>query len=127
MWRSGENRWCCGAAICGSAHISDNAPPEQIILLLNDYAEVVVSTVHAHSGDVSKLVGDGTLAIFPADNRERAYLAALAAAAQVRREVVKLNASRAGAGLPTTQVYLALHIGNFFPAILAARSASTSQ
>jgi adenylate cyclase len=98
----------------GYTHISDSAPPEQIIPLLNDYAEVVISAVHENGGDVLKLVGDGTLAIFPADDRGQACLAALATAAQVRRGSVKLNASRANAGLPTTQVYLALHVGDVF-------------
>src|SRR6516162_2672217 len=79
----------------GYTQISDNSPPEQIIPLLNDYAEVVVSAVHGHGGDVLKLVGDGTLAIFPADNREAACLGALAAAVQVREGVVELNKKRA--------------------------------
>src|SRR6201987_739888 len=68
----------------GYTHISDNAPPEQIIPLLNDYADVVISAVHGHGGDVLKLVGDGILAIFTPENRQEACLAALAAAAQVR-------------------------------------------
>ena len=98
----------------GYTQIIDSAPPEQIIPLLNDYADVVVSAVHGHGGDVLKLIGDGILAIFTGEDRKRACLAALAAAARVRRDVVKLNASRAGAGLPTTEVYLALHVGNVF-------------
>jgi adenylate cyclase len=98
----------------GYTQISDNSPPEQIIPLLNDYAEVVVSAVHGHGGDVLKLVGDGTLAIFPADNREQACLGALAAAVRVRNDVIKLNGKRSAAGLPTTQVYLALHVGDVF-------------
>jgi adenylate cyclase len=98
----------------GYTQISDNSPPEQIIPLLNDYAEVVVSAVHGHGGDVLKLVGDGTLAIFPADKREEACLGALAAAVRVRDGVVELNGKRAAAGLPTTQVYLALHVGDVF-------------
>src|ERR1700751_4463582 len=56
----------------GYTHISDNAPPEQIIPLLNDYADVVISAVHGHGGDVLKLVGDGTLAIFTGDDRREA-------------------------------------------------------
>ncbi len=75
----------------GYTNISDNAPPEQIIPLLNDYAEVVISAVHGHGGDVLKLVGDGTLAIFTTENRQDACLAALAAAAQVRKGATKLN------------------------------------
>jgi adenylate cyclase len=98
----------------GYTQISDTAPPEQIIPLLNDYAEVVVSAVHGHSGDVLKLVGDGTLAVFPADNREEACLGALAAAVRARKDVVELNGKRAAAGLPTAELYLALHVGDVF-------------
>ena len=95
-------------------HISDTVAPEQIIPLLNDYADVVVSAIHGHGGDVLKLIGDGTLAIFAGDDRERACRAALAAAAGLRKEVQKLNRTREQAGLPTTQVYLALHVGDVF-------------
>ena len=49
--------------------ISETAPPEEIIPLLNDYAEAVVSSIHEHEGDVLKLIGDGVLAIFPAEER----------------------------------------------------------
>ena len=45
--------------------ISDSSPPEQIIPMLNDYADAVVSAIHEHAGDVLKLIGDGVLAIFP--------------------------------------------------------------
>lgn len=98
----------------GYTQISDNAAPEQIIPLLNDYAEIVISAVHAHRGDVLKLIGDGTLAMFADPNREEACSAALAAAVQVRNAVPRLNGSRAAAGLPTTRAYLALHVGDVF-------------
>ena len=38
--------------------------PTQIIPLLNDYAEAIISSIHDAGGDVLKLIGDGTLAIF---------------------------------------------------------------
>ena len=98
----------------GYTHISDTVAPEQIIPLLNDYADVAVSAIHGHGGDVLKLIGDGTLAIFAGDDREKACCAALAAAARLRKEVQKLNRTREQAGLPTTQVYLALHVGDVF-------------
>ncbi len=98
----------------GYTQISDSAPPEQIIPLLNDYADVVVSAVHGHGGDVLKLIGDGTLAIFTGEDRGRACLAALAAAARVRDNAAKLNRSRAEAGQPVAEVYLALHVGDVF-------------
>ena len=94
--------------------ISDTSPPEQIIPLLNDYADAIVSAVHEHSGDVLKLIGDGVLAIFPAEDRARACAAALDAASEARASVEALNARRAAEGLPTTDMYLGLHLGVVF-------------
>ncbi len=94
--------------------ISESAEPEQIIPLLNDYAEAIVTAVHQHSGDVLKLIGDGVLAIFPAQDRARACGAALDAAAQAREAVAALNARRVAEGLPATDMYLGLHLGVVF-------------
>ena len=52
----------------GYIRISDPAPPDEIIPLLNDYAEAVIPAVHDAGGEVLKLIGDGTLAIFRADD-----------------------------------------------------------
>lgn len=97
----------------GFTRITDTAP-EQVIPLLNDYADVVVSAIHEHGGDVLKLMGDGTLAIFTADDRERACDAALSSAIAARRGVVALNERRAAAGLAVTDMYLGLHVGEVF-------------
>jgi adenylate cyclase len=95
-------------------HISESVEPEEIIPFLNDYADAVFSAIRRHGGDVLKLIGDGTLAIFAGEDRAEACHAALAAAGRLRKEVDKLTRTRSGAGLPTTQVYLALHIGDVF-------------
>jgi len=94
--------------------ISDSAEPEQIIPLLNEYADAILSTIHDCGGDVLKLMGDGTLAIFTADNRARACHAALTAAASARQAVAVVNHRRAADSLPTTDMYLGLHIGEVF-------------
>src|SRR3974390_2592199 len=78
----------------GFTRITDSTP-EQIIPLLNDYADVIVSAIHAQGGDVLKLIGDGILAIFTAADRAHACAAALAAAMAARSEVAALNAQRA--------------------------------
>jgi adenylate cyclase len=98
----------------GYTTITDSAAPEHIIPLLNDYAEVVIPAIHAGGGDVLKLIGDGILAIFPSNDREAACRQALTAVAAVRRGIEALNERRAGQGLPTSQVYLGLHIGEVF-------------
>jgi adenylate cyclase len=98
----------------GYTGITDTAPPEQIIPLLNDYAEAIVSAVHEAGGDVLKLIGDGTLAIFKADDPAQACRCALQAEALARERVGALNERRAGLGLPLTRAYLGLHIGEVF-------------
>jgi adenylate cyclase len=94
--------------------ISETAPPEEIIPLLNDYADAVVSSIHEHDGDVLKLIGDGVLAIFPAEERAQACKAALDAASAAHAAVAALNARRLEMGLPATEMYLGLHLGEVF-------------
>ena len=98
----------------GYTRISDNAAPGEIIPLLNDYAEAVISAIHAAGGDVLKLIGDGVLAIFKADDASDACRCALTAEANLRRELKEINERRAAANSPVTPVYLGLHIGEVF-------------
>jgi len=98
----------------GYTRITDTAAPDQIIPLLNDYADVVISAIHEAGGDVLKLIGDGTLAIFREPDIGEASHAALNAVVAVRRNVAELNLRRANSGLPSTDVYLGLHVGEVF-------------
>ena len=97
----------------GFTRITDTAP-EEVIPLLDDYADVVVSAVHDHGGDVLKLIGDGTLAIFSNGGRESACRDALSAAIAAQRGVKALNEERASERLPVTDLYLGLHFGEVF-------------
>ena len=104
----------------GYTRITDSAPPEQIIPLLNDYADAVISAVQDLGGDVLKLIGDGVLAIFrPEDGggeeaRARACRAALKAVRRARAAIADLNRRRAADGQPVTEMYVGLHIGEVF-------------
>ena len=82
--------------------------------MLNDYADAIVSAIHQHGGDVLKLIGDGTLAIFTAESRTSACGAALSAAIAAREGVADLNRRREADGKPTTDMYLGLHVGEVF-------------
>jgi adenylate cyclase len=98
----------------GFTRIADTNPPRNTIALLNDYAEAVIRSIHEEGGDVLKLIGDGTLAIFPYDEPGPACARAVAAENAVRRRLATLNEKRNGMGLPTTDVYIGLHIGEVF-------------
>jgi adenylate cyclase len=98
----------------GFTRITDQAAPQQVIPLLNDYAEAVISAVHDSRGDVLKLIGDGTLAIFTSESTDEACHCAIDAETRLRERVDELNRRRASQSLPTTDVYLGLHVGEVF-------------
>src|SRR5215813_9854643 len=97
----------------GFTRITDTAP-EEMMSLLNDYCDVLISAIDEHGGDVLKLIGDGTLAIFTAEDRVHACNAALRATIEARQGVAELNKHRAAEGKPLTDMYLGLHVGNVF-------------
>jgi adenylate cyclase len=98
----------------GYTKITDTAPPDEIIPLLNDYAEAVIAAVRAAGGEVLKLIGDGVLAIFRADDAAQACRCALRADASLRSGIKAVNERRAAGNRPVTSVYLGLHIGEVF-------------
>ncbi len=100
--------------LCGFTTISDEAAPEEIIPLLNDYAALVISALHEAGGDVLKLIGDGTLAIFRGGDRAEACRAALRAQLAVETGLAELNARRQAEGHPVTTLRLGLHVGEVF-------------
>jgi adenylate cyclase len=78
----------------GFTRITDTAP-EEVMSLLNDYSDVIISAIDEHGGDVLKLIGGGILAIFRAEDRLHACNVALSAAIAARDGVVELNKHRA--------------------------------
>jgi adenylate cyclase len=98
----------------GYTKITDTAPPDEIIPLLNDYAAAVIAAIRAAGGEVLKLIGDGVLAIFRADDAAQACRCALRAEASLRSGIKAVNERRAAGSRPVTSVYLGLHIGEVF-------------
>ena len=98
----------------GYTRITDTAPPDEVLPLLNDYAEAVITAIHQAGGEVLKLIGDGTLAIFRAEDPARASAKALKAEADMRARVAAVNERRQAEERPITSVYVGLHIGEVF-------------
>lgn len=94
--------------------ITDSAQPSEIIPLLNDYAEAVITAIHEAGGDVLKLIGDGTLAVFRADDPAEACRRALSAEEKLRERMKALNERRQAEERPITTAYIGLHIGEVF-------------
>ncbi len=105
----------------GYTRITGAAPPDQIIPLLNDYAEAIISAVHDVGGDVLKLIGDGILAIFNSDTQAEACRCSLAAEKIARQRIEALNERRTAKGLPVTEAYIGLHVGEVFYGNIGSR------
>ena len=97
----------------GFTRITDTTP-EHVIPLLDDYFDAIVSAIHERGGDVLKLIGDGVLAIFTAEDRAHACHTALSAAKLAQQRVAVTNERRFAEGVPTTDAYLGLHVGEMF-------------
>jgi adenylate cyclase len=98
----------------GYTRITDTAPPDEIIPLLNDYAAAVIGAVRVAGGEVLKLMGDGVLAIFRADDAAQACRCALRAEERLRAGIRTVNERRTADNRPVTSVYLGLHLGEVF-------------
>jgi adenylate cyclase len=98
----------------GSTAITESISPDEIIPLLNDYAEASIEAIHDAGGDVMKLIGDGVLAIFTGPDMAQARRAALRAEHRFRLNMSALNARRARESRPVTSAYVGLHVGEVF-------------
>ncbi len=101
------------ADIRGFTPISDAAPGDVIVDLLNDVFEILTAALRPRGGQVLKFIGDGMLATFSFEEADRAETCrrALDAAIEAMQQLDALNTARAAAGVPVASVVLALHIG----------------
>ncbi|KAA2236842.1 adenylate/guanylate cyclase domain-containing protein [Salinarimonas soli] len=98
----------------GYTGVADRIAPELLIPFLNDYADAIITAIHEAGGDVLKLMGDGTLAVFQADDPSVACRCALTAHRLATERVDAVSRDRGARGLPIAAAYVALHIGEVF-------------
>jgi adenylate cyclase len=97
----------------GFTNLSDRLPAGELIGLLDDYFDAVVSPIHAGGGEVLKFVGDGLLAIFAPDAGKAAEAAgaALDAAVDALARLDTLNEVRQTDGRRMIRIGIGLHVG----------------
>ena len=76
--------------VCGFTAISEKAPADIVVKMINSYFDVMVKEIMAQEGFIDKFIGDAIMAVFKGDyHLDRAIDAALA----VRNQITKLPAS----------------------------------
>jgi adenylate cyclase len=100
------------ADIRGFTGLSEHAPPEKIVQLLNKYFTAMTEVIFEHGGTLDKYIGDELMALFgaPTATPEDACNA-VAAAIAMQREMPGINAELRAAGLPTIHIGIGLHTG----------------
>lgn len=100
------------ADIRGFTSISEHAPPEKIVGLLNRYFSAMTDIIFAHGGTLDKYLGDGLMALFgaPTTTPEDASNA-LNAAVAMQRRILGINIELSQEGLAEIGVGIGLHTG----------------
>ena len=100
------------ADIRGFTRISEHAPPEKVVGLLNRYFSAMTDIIFAHGGTLDKYLGDGLMALFgaPTTTPEDASNA-LNTAVAMQRRILGINMELHQDGLPEIGVGIGLHTG----------------
>lgn len=98
--------------IRGFTRMSENAPPEAIVEMLNEYFEEMVECLFEYEGTLDKFMGDGIMALWGApvahaDDAKRAVECAL----EKKARLAKLNQLRIGRGQKALEVGIGIHTG----------------
>ncbi len=100
------------ADIRGFTRISEHAPPEKIVQLLNRYFSAMTDIIFAHGGTLDKYLGDGLMALFGAPTTTPQDAAnAVNAAVAMQRRIIGINQELRAEGLAEIGVGIGLHTG----------------
>jgi adenylate cyclase len=98
----------------GFTALSDRLPGDEVIGLLDDYFDAVVTPIQKRKGEILKFMGDGVLAIFPAeedDDFSAASGQALEAALEGLEALGAVNKARRTTDRTEVRIGIGLHLG----------------
>jgi len=94
----------------GFTALAERLAPEQVVLMLNGYFEIMVAAIEKYHGTVNEIIGDALLVLFgaPQDIPDRAQQA-VACAIEMQNAMAKVNEHNRVHGLPELQMGIALN------------------
>jgi adenylate cyclase len=104
------------ADLRGFTAVADRSERDELVDMLNDYFDCLVPAIAERQGFVLKFLGDGLLATFPFEDRERAEVceAALDAATDALAQVRQLSGDRLKADKTIMDLDMVLHLGDVY-------------
>ncbi len=98
--------------IRGFTRMSEGAPPESIVEMLNEYFELMVETLFKYEGTLDKFMGDGIMALWgaPVIHADDPVLSVVCALEQME-VLAKFNESRQSQGSPGLSIGIGIHTG----------------
>jgi adenylate cyclase len=100
------------ADIRGFTRLSENAAPERVVQLLNNYFTVMSDVIFGHGGTLDKYLGDGLMALFGAPTATPDDACnAVSAAVQMQRRMDGINVRLRADGLDEIAIGIGLHTG----------------
>lgn len=100
------------ADIRGFTRLSEHAPPEKVVQLLNRYFSEMTDIIFSHGGTLDKYIGDGLMALFGAPTVTANDASnAINAAADMQAAIGGINQDLRAENLPEVAVGIGLHTG----------------
>ncbi|MGB8507610.1 MAG: adenylate/guanylate cyclase domain-containing protein, partial [Pyrinomonadaceae bacterium] len=100
------------ADIRGFTRISEHAPPEQVVRLLNRHFSAMSEIIFARGGTLDKYLGDGLMALFGAPQASPDDACnAVSAAVEMQREMEIINEGLSAENLGEIHIGVGLHTG----------------
>ena len=94
--------------------LSDRLPGDEVIELLDDYFDAIVTPIQEHKGETLKFMGDGVLAIFPTEDDDDfapSSVQALEAAPEGLERLAAINKARRETDRTEVRTGIGLHLG----------------
>jgi class 3 adenylate cyclase len=100
------------ADIRGFTHITENLPPDEVIVFINSYMTVMTEILEAYQGVIDKYVGDEIMALFGAPvEHQYSALQGILAAIVMRQRLIEWNEERRKLGLVSAMVGVGINTG----------------
>jgi len=100
------------ADIRGFTRLSEDAAPERVVQLLNNYFTAMSDVIFAHGGTLDKYIGDGLMALFGAPRATPDDACnAVSAAVAMQRQMQVINERLRAEGLSEICIGIGLHTG----------------